>query len=70
MKMVCFQTLTKIKFLFITDPSKTLRDCEIIFKKIYDLYSDMVSKNPFYELDMPIRIDAFETEVTKIFTEG
>ena len=25
------------------------------FKKIYNIYCDVVSKNPFYEIDMPIR---------------
>ena len=27
---------------------------------IYDLYSDYVMKNPFYELEMPIRCELFE----------
>lgn len=27
---------------------------------IYDLYSDFVMKNPFYELEMPIRCELFE----------
>ena len=28
--------------------------------KLYEIYSDYVSKNPFYEQDMPIRMDKFD----------
>jgi hypothetical protein len=66
MKLVCFQTLTKLKFTFIIDYNTSIGECEAMFKRIYDIYSDFVSKNPFYELDMPIRIDTFENEITKI----
>jgi hypothetical protein len=67
MKMVCFQTLTKIKFIFVIDQITPVADCELMFRKIYDVYSDIVSKNPFYELDMPIRIEQFEIEISKLF---
>jgi hypothetical protein len=50
MKLVCFQSLTKLKFIFVVDPITSVYDCEIMFKKIYDIYSDFVSKNPFYEV--------------------
>jgi hypothetical protein len=50
MKLVCFQTFTKIKFIFVVDKSTSLADCDLIFRKIYDIYSDYVSKNPFYEV--------------------
>lgn len=65
--MVCFQTLTKLKFIFVVDHITTVTDCEVMFRKIYDIYSDYVSKNPFYELDMPIRLESFETEINKLF---
>ncbi len=66
MKLVCFQSLTRLKFIFIVDPSTSIYDCEIMFRKIYDVYSDYVSKNPFYELDMPIRLESFENEILKL----
>ncbi len=50
MKLVCFQTFTKIKFIFVVDNNTSLNDCELIYRKIYDVYSDYVSKNPFYEV--------------------
>lgn len=50
MKLVCFQTYTKIKFIFVVDNATSLADCDLIFRKIYDIYSDYVSKNPFYEV--------------------
>ena len=67
-KLVCYQTLTKLKFIFVIDYQSNDSDCIYMFKKIYDIYSDLVSKNPFYELDMPIRIEAFDNEITKLFT--
>ena len=51
MKLVCFQTYTKIKFIFVVDNSTLYLDCELIFRKIYDIYSDYISKNPFYEVN-------------------
>lgn len=50
MKILCYQTLTKIKFIFVVDQITNISDCEVMFKKIYDVYSDFVSKNPFYEV--------------------
>ena len=66
-KLVCYQTLTKLKFIFVTDYDTSDNDSLLMFKRIYDVYSDLVSKNPFYELDMPIRIEAFDIEITKLF---
>lgn len=67
-KLVCYQTLTKLKFIFVIDYQTNEADCLVMFRKIYDIYSDLVSKNPFYDLDMPIRIESFDTEVSKLFT--
>ena len=30
---------------------------------IYELYSDYVLKNPFYELEMPVRCELFENNL-------
>ena len=68
MRLICYQTLTKIKFIFVTDYQTSLETCQINFRKIYDVYSDVVAKNPNYELDMPIRVNSFDDAVNKIFT--
>ena len=75
MILQCFQTVTGIKFVItvaVPDPpnqnsnntnnineplvSSTLRD---VLKEIYVLYTECVLKDPFYELEMPIRSDLF-----------
>lgn len=33
---------------------------DVIIRKVYELYADYVMKNPFYQLEMPIRCEAFE----------
>ena len=30
---------------------------------MYDLYADWVLKNPFYETEMPVRCDLFDTNL-------
>ena len=67
MRLVCYQTLTKIKFIFVTDYQTSLEKCQENFRKIYDVYSDVVAKNPNYELDMPIRVNSFDEKVNEIF---
>ena len=32
-------------------------------RRIYDLYTDFVLKNPFYEVEMPIRCELFDTNL-------
>lgn len=53
-KLHCFQTVTGVKFLILTDLNPVLQK-DLLLRKIYELYSDYVLKNPFYSLDMPIR---------------
>ena len=67
-KIVCFQTITKLKFVFVINGNTTENECEVMYRKIYDVYSDLVSKNPFYELDMPIRMSNFDSEVQFLFS--
>ena len=69
MRLICYQTLTKIKFIFVTDYQTPLEKCQENFRKIYDVYSDVVAKNPNYELDMPIRVNSFDERVNEIFVE-
>ena len=57
-RLTCFQTLTGTKFLLFTDPMSG--SVETIMNKIYELYADFVMKNPFYQLEMPVRCEAFD----------
>ena len=57
-RLTCFQTLTGTKFLLFTDPMSG--NVETIMNKIYELYADFVMKNPFYQLEMPVRCEAFD----------
>ncbi|KAL2860919.1 trafficking protein particle complex subunit 4 [Aspergillus lucknowensis] len=57
-RLTCFQTLTGTKFLLFTDPA--MADIEGIMKTVYELYADYVMKNPFYQIEMPVRCEGFE----------
>lgn len=57
-RLSCFQTVTGTKFLLFTEPQQP--NVETIMRKVYELYADYVTKNPFYQLEMPIRCSAFE----------
>ncbi|KAI2834564.1 hypothetical protein CBS11350_10636 [Aspergillus niger] len=57
-RLTCFQTLTGTKFLLFTDP--LMANIDVVMKKIYELYADFVMKNPFYQLEMPVRCEAFD----------
>lgn len=57
-RLTCFQTQTGTKFLLFTDTLTP--NVDIIMKGVYDRYADYVMKNPFYQLEMPIRIEAWD----------
>lgn len=60
----CFQTLTGVKFIAISEPNATGLD--ILLRKIYELYSDYALKNPFYSLEMPIRCELFDSNLQNL----
>ena len=62
-KLHCFQSITGVKFLVLTDTRVISMDG--FLKKLYELYSDFALKNPFYSLEMPIRCDLFDTNLQK-----
>jgi hypothetical protein len=69
--MFIFQTLTGVKFLLVTSPTqgdlnRGVDAAENVLRKVYALYSDYVMKNPFYETDMPIRVDLFDRKITEL----
>lgn len=57
----CFQTLTGTKFFTATEPGA--QGVPLLLRQIYDLYGDYVLKNPFYEIEMPIRCELFDVHL-------
>ena len=55
------QTRTGIKFFVTAEPETP--DMLSVLQDIYVLYTDCVLKDPFYELEMPIRSDLFSLAV-------
>lgn len=61
-RLTCFQTVSGMKFLLFTEPTQP--NVDAIMKKVYELYADYVMKNPFYQLEMPIRAENFDRHLT------
>lgn len=66
--MQCFNTQTGIKFLLFTDTLQT-GVTEGTLRKVYELYADYVMKNPFYQLEMPVRCDMFQRKLNSYIRE-
>ncbi|RYO77091.1 hypothetical protein DL766_004213 [Monosporascus sp. MC13-8B] len=66
-RLQCFNTLTGTKFLLFTDTMQA--NVDVVARRVYDLYADYVMKNPFYQLEMPVRCDAFERKLTSYIRE-
>ncbi|XP_009587956.1 uncharacterized protein LOC107771101 [Nicotiana tabacum] len=59
----CFQSLTGTKFFVVCEPGSL--HMESLLKYIYELYTDYVLKNPFYEMEMPIRCELFDINLSQ-----
>lgn len=57
-RLTCFQTLTGVKFLLFTSPEQP--NADVVVRRCYEIYGDHVMKNPFYSMEMPIRVEKFE----------
>ena len=67
MTLKCFQTRTGIKFVITAEPNTTAAvDLGQILREIYMLYTDCCLKDPFYELEMPIRCELFTQGVENL----
>jgi trafficking protein particle complex subunit 4 len=56
--MQVFQTLTGIKFLLFVAPGT--RQTSEMLRAIYELYSDYVMKDPYYELEQRIKSETLK----------
>eukprot|EP01065_Artemidia_motanka_P034262 TRINITY_DN41514_c0_g1_i1.p1 TRINITY_DN41514_c0_g1~~TRINITY_DN41514_c0_g1_i1.p1 ORF type:complete len:161 (+),score=22.97 TRINITY_DN41514_c0_g1_i1:62-484(+) len=74
MKIFCFEPHSRsIKIMVTTDPG--VPDLSAFMRKVYQLFSDYVLKNPFYGVDeegcgQPIRLELWETELQKAVAHG
>lgn len=66
-KLHCFQTLTGVKMMIVSDRSQA--GVEVLLKKIYEIYADFALKNPFYSLEMPIRCELFDQNLKSILDQ-
>ncbi|KAH6685241.1 Sybindin-like protein [Plectosphaerella plurivora] len=66
-RMQCFNTLTGTKFLIFTDTTQV--NVDVTLRRIYELYGDYVMKNPFYQLEMPIRCEIFDRKLSSYIRE-
>jgi len=60
----CFQSLTGTKFFVVCETGA--QNMETLLKAIYELYTDFVLKNPFYEMEMPIRCELFDLNLAQV----
>lgn len=54
---------TGTKFFVVSEPGA--QHMESLLKFVYELYTDYVLKNPFYEMEMPIRCELFDINLTQ-----
>lgn len=66
-RLNCFQTLTGVKIMTVTDRQQT--GIENFLKRIYEIYADYALKNPFYSLEMPIRCELFDSNLKSILEQ-
>ncbi|KAI1322016.1 Sybindin-like protein [Xylariaceae sp. FL0255] len=66
-RLQCFNTMTGTKFLLFTDTLQA--NVDVAMHKVYDLYADYVTKNPFYQLEMPIRCETFDRKLNSYIKE-
>ena len=56
-------SLAGTKFFVVCEPGT--QQMEALLKVIYELYTDYVLKNPFYEIEMPIRCELFDFNLSQ-----
>jgi hypothetical protein len=62
----CLQVPTGTKFFITALPTFSAAQLDLVLRHIYEIYADYVLKNPFYELEMPIRCSLFHTNLKSL----
>eukprot|EP00919_Chromeraceae_sp_WS-2016_P074198 GHVR01175544.1.p1 GENE.GHVR01175544.1~~GHVR01175544.1.p1 ORF type:complete len:155 (+),score=19.41 GHVR01175544.1:95-559(+) len=60
-KLQCFETITGLRYFVVAQPG--MKDLRQFLEEIHRTYTDLVLKNPFYDRDMPIRVESFDKQV-------
>eukprot|EP00753_Platysulcus_tardus_P020623 PLAT8291.1.p2 GENE.PLAT8291.1~~PLAT8291.1.p2 ORF type:complete len:143 (-),score=61.39 PLAT8291.1:69-497(-) len=63
----CFQSRTGLKMFILAE--RGTPDLASVLATLYEYYADFVLKNPFYDLDMPIRCEKFDSAVDKLVAD-
>ncbi|KAK4449521.1 Sybindin-like protein [Podospora aff. communis PSN243] len=66
-RLQCFNTMTGTKFLLFTDTTQA--NVDVTIRRVYEMYADYVMKNPFYQLEMPVRCDMFDRKLLSYIRE-
>ena len=64
----CLQTLSGLKFVYLSEP-KT-QGVDVLLRKTYELYVDYALKNPFYNLEMPVRCELFDKNLMLLIEQS
>jgi hypothetical protein len=62
----CLQAATGTKFFLLANPDAAEGALSAVLRRVYELYADLVLKNPFYELEMPIRVELFDEATNQL----
>jgi hypothetical protein len=70
MVLRCLQTTTGMKFVLTAESSESnsmgTENLDTVLREIYVLYTDCALKDPFYELEMPIRCELFTQSIDNL----
>ena len=62
----CKQTMTGMQFILIANSLVTGKMASEILTAVYQVYADYALKNPFYSMDMPIRLCGFNRGIRQV----
>lgn len=65
-RIQCYESVTGIKFILCCNSSISITICDKYLHSLYVLYCDYVLKNPFYDIDNPIRVNKFDVVVQQL----
>jgi len=65
----CFAKSLALKKHSFASPNSKKNMLQGFLQSLHELYADWVLKDPFYELDMPIRVEKFEQKLMALLTE-
>jgi len=67
-KMTVLLSPTGTKFVLLTSLAEL--SANTVLQKVYEVYADVVMKNPFHTPEMPIRSEGFDTKIAALIGTG